>query len=230
MPGINSPQIPEHLKHFAKFTGFRPKHVDPSFPGYSPDRDIVNIAMWLDRLAFQLKHGDLSFWQPMADRLGLIIRDGDEVSPRLNTVFQGLVRYLEQARGLPIGDESDFKAVEDFGDYVTFEQACTELKDIDPVALQFLCSMLGFLMADALFFATRQDVLVGREGPYTFDACIGVILDAGATIRSGVDTSWRRSLESLSKAATHCVMVGIDNRAIANEVSETLVRLAKEID
>lgn len=174
--------------HFKRYTGLRPRMLDPRYPTYNPERDFGQISAWLLSVYHAINTFPIAAWVPMAVLLGLIEHDHQEEQLReqLKVAWLNLLEFLEAACGAPIGDREG-AVIEDDDKLVSFKDAMQQFSLQRGPANAIIQAMLGNCALDMLFFAGRQERLTGLQGPQTLDKILPTIQAYGDAIRSGAE-------------------------------------------
>lgn len=171
--------------HFMRYTGVRPKAIDPRYPHYNPERDFGQIAVWLLSVHSAINIFSLDRWMAHAVSMGIVEPGNTEgLKASLNESLDCLIGFLEDACGAPIGDRAG-EIIQDDAKLVSFQDAMARFRDNAGPAGLLVQAMLGECASDMLFFAGRQERLIGMQGPQTLDKILPTIQAYGNAIRSG---------------------------------------------
>lgn len=169
------------LKPFTRFNGYRPRSLDPKYPEYDPNRDFGQIGYWVNFIRNVGNTEMAGYWVEVMERLlpeQLAGTDEDISSAsgqQLAAGFEAIKQFLVDARGGVPLDQPEPSRPMGYGDFVTIQEALKGLTAVDRHAMVPLLGMLGVCALDMLFFAARQDFLIGREGPYTMGELLPIM-------------------------------------------------------
>lgn len=216
------------LKHFEKFNGIRPKHISPTFPMYSPERDFCQNIAFINKLWILLHSVPMDYWQRFADQLGvqLFATDGGEVrkpSEEVKACFRQIVAFIEDAFGRQILEDSGNEQSENL---LSFDEALKKLRSGENQSAMFvLMAAIGSMALDALFYGSRQDSLIGRTGKYTMDDVLKVAHLLSECLRDEERSLQVQAGTMLEEAVRFAYSVGFTTRQISLSVDKELVAI-----
>ena len=82
--------------------------------------------------------------------------------------------------------------------------------------------MLGACAIDMLFFAARQDLVVGREGPYTMEEMLPAIQRLAFDVWDGQRIE-QAAVDGLMAAGRACRLVGLSDESIRGILDSVLM-------
>lgn len=220
---------------FARFTAFRPPHVDPRMPMYCPDRDFGQVQLWLSQLYHYIKTADLEPWKKDYEVHHGQPVDYEVFTESLGNAFLSLVTFMEDAAGADIageryGSDPDSKLSESQRQQLkTYRQALDDLFSYeDRAALLVVLQMLGVVACNCVFYAVRQDRQIGRQGPMTFSDMWPITSRYALAITNGVEPE--EEVESmLDGAVTTAVASGWTERELLRYVERVSAKTSKDL-
>lgn len=209
-------------EHFTHFTGFRPARFSKEYPNYSPDRDFCQLGILVNRVIYSLTNDVNLFWSEVADKLGSSLtvpsgEGGSNVGPDVISALNAMVGFINDA----YGKRPDGTLIEDPKEFTWYNTSLEKLYKANPHGLVIILGMLGERLLDMLFFGSRQDRLIGREGKYTMGEMMDLMGPIMAAVRDGRPVQ-ENATDALRRATQTAMMTGLTGKQIEHIVNQAV--------
>jgi acid phosphatase family membrane protein YuiD len=171
------------LRKFCTFFGERPKDLFEGYPAYALDRDFGQLANILNNIQSAISQG-MSHAVVKISSSVVPSLTAEQYIAGLNTALEAAVVFFNDATG--VNHVTGQQEVFDASKLVSFYDAIEKFeKTVGPAANGFYV-LIGLMALDMMFFAGRQDSLMGkgRAGPYTFLDTMKHVARHGIAIRA----------------------------------------------
>lgn len=217
-------QVKRQVTHFAKFNGMRPRSIDPRYPVYDPGRDFGQVLYWLNTIRSVARSESATYWKRVMQDLS---DDPDDVrfEDNVHLGLQAIERFLVDARGglpLSVKDWSSPSSTSGLEpNFCSIEDAMARFRELPPSQAVPVLGMLGACAIDMLFFAARQDLVVGREGPYTMEEMLPAVQRLAFDVWDGKTTE-QAAADGLVAAGRACRLAGLSDEAVRDILDSVL--------
>jgi len=176
-------------KPLNRLTTMRPQTQNPNTPAYAPERDISFMGYNLiENMRICFMNGTFEPWYPTLQRM-IPVPEGLTPEQQREAInekvvaagkrFAAFVRAsLIRDQTIPIEEQQTIMATDFRTAYADFLGDC-------PEASFFVAAMQGYMFMDALFFGTRQAMLVGEETPLPIGDFLSLVSRIGNGWRLG---------------------------------------------